>query len=335
MRHPVITFRLAFVSVVLPIALVALDDATLRYGSIHNWTPATGVAISSLFVVQTALLSYLAGVLLSNWGWRLLLLGWSLLLVNLLLATGAMDNAWDQRLLALAFLSAEIGALVTWLTLGSESLRSRIILVALASAPIKYLSGVLAVDFKGLRWGDPWVIIVAVQIGGTWALVALLRLAGYRIERARHEPTDTVGAPIQFSIRHMLIATTIVAVLVPIVQGLMKSSYRWMGGRQWMQASTDGMVLALVSLAALWMALGTGRWALKVVTFALLAILAGGALYGVEATNLYPQPYSLTPAPLTYAGWRWIAWTLLTGLFLAGMLFVLRATDHRLIRRRR
>jgi hypothetical protein len=335
MRAPANIFRLVFVSVALPAVFVALDDAALRYGSAHNWSPATGVTVCSLFVVQTALLSYLAGAQLTNWGWRLLLLGWSLVLVNLLLATGATVDSWDQRLLSLAFLSAEFGTLVAWLTLGSESFLRRLGLVVLAGVPVAYLSDVLDVDSAGLRWGDPWVIIVAVQIGGTSGLVALLRLAGYRIEHACHGATERLNAPIQFSIRHLLIATTIVAVVVPTVQSLMKSTSRWMGGRQWLHASTDGIVLALVSLAALWMALGSGRWALKVLTFALLAILAGGGLYWLEATVLYPQPYARVPTPLTYAGWRWIAWTLLTGTFLAGMLLVLRGTDHRLIRRRR
>ncbi|HVA49474.1 MAG TPA: hypothetical protein VNH11_24115 [Pirellulales bacterium] len=335
MRSPSATVRLLLVSVVLPAVFVALDQAALRFGAAHRWSPATGVAVGSWFVVQTALLSFLAGLKLPHWGWRLLLLGWSLVLVNLLLATGAMDDRWNQRLLALAFLSAEFGASAAWLILGSASFPSRLCLVALAGVPVMYLTNVLHFDLAHIHWGDAWAIIVAAQIAGASGLVALLRVAGYRIEREIQDPADTSGVPVQFSIRHLLVVTTVVAILVPIVKGSLQSSSRWMDTRQWLHAAADGGVLALISLAALWAALGSGNWLIKIGFFALLAVAAGGGLYWLELTALYRQPYSLAPVPLTHAGWRWIAWTLLTGSFLAGMLLVLRPTGFRLVRRRR
>ncbi|HQU44621.1 MAG TPA: hypothetical protein PK867_17520 [Pirellulales bacterium] len=84
MRSAPATFRLLLVSVVLPAVFVAIDQAALRFGAANRWSPATGVTVGSWFVVQTALLSFLAGSKLPHWGWRLLLLGWSLVLVNLL-----------------------------------------------------------------------------------------------------------------------------------------------------------------------------------------------------------------------------------------------------------
>lgn len=338
MRSPTIALRLLLIGVALPIVFVAIDEAALRYGAAYRWQPAVGVEISSWFVAQTALLSYLTGRLLPHWGWRLLLLGWCLVLVNLLLATGALDDQWNQRLLALAFLSAEFGALAAWLLLGDEPLAGRIGLALLAGIPVKYLASVLHFDLARLQWGDVWAIIVAVQMTGTVALVAVLRAAGYRIQKQSQTVATAVGGPLQFSIRHLLIATTVVAVIVPIVQGLQKTASPWMGGSQWLQAAVDGLVLALISLTALWMALGRGRWLLKVGVFALLAILAGAGLYWLEEAALYRQrnwPARMAAQPLTDAEWRWVAWTLLTGSFLAAMLLVLQATGYRLVRQRR
>lgn len=337
MRSPTATVRLLLASVILPAVFVSVDEAALRFGAAHRWSPATGVAVGSWFVVQTATLSILAGSRLPHWGWRLLLLGWSLLLVNLLLATSAMVDMWphNQRLLSLAFLSAEIGALSAWLILGDTWFGSRLCLVALAGVPVKYLGDVLDFSLTQVHWYDPWNIIVSVQIGGTLALMALLRATGYRIER--HDPSgpETVGVPVQFSIRHLLVATTVVAILVPIVKGSLQESSGWMDTREWLHAATDGIVLALVSLAALWAALGSGKWLIKIATFALLAMAAGGGLYWLELTVGYARPYASTLEPLTQAGWRWIAWTLLTGSFLGGMLLVLRPTGYRLARQRR
>jgi hypothetical protein len=336
MRTPVITFRLLLISIGMPAIFVALDQAALGYGAANRWSPATGVAISSWLVAQAALLSFIAGAKLPNWGWRLLLLGWSLVLVNLLLGVGAMENQWDQRLLALAFLSAQIGALTAWLILGIASFPIRVGLVLMAGVPVHYLSNVLDFSVTKGHWHDPWIIIVSVQTGGATSLAAILRVAGYRIEPEGTTSNETIGGPVQFSIRHLLIATTAVAIVVPVVQGLLRTSSRWMGAAQWLHASADGVVLALVSLTALWAALGSGRCWLKTLVFVLLAVIAGGGLFWLEVTARYHQgPYSFRPEPLTYAGWRWIAWTLLTGSFLAGMLLVLRASGYRLIRRRR
>lgn len=106
-----------------------------------------------------------------------------------------------------------------------------------------------------------------VQAVGTCALAALLRVIGHRIEPAEYGRAKDGPGPIQFSIRHLLIATTAVAIIMTIVQELLRASQS-LGGRQWLHASTDGLVLAVVSLAAMWAALGAGRWWIKALAFA-------------------------------------------------------------------
>jgi hypothetical protein len=332
MRSTVLSMRLLIISVVLPAVVVGLDQLALRLGAAGDWSPAVGVAVTGLFVVQTALICFLAGSL-PTWKWRFLLLGWSILLVNLLLAAGVSVKQWDREL-GSAFLSAQIGALSAWLVLGSSSPRNRLTVVLLAAIPVAQLYGSLDIGLATISWGDPWSVIVAVQVGGTATVVTLLRVVGYRIE-PEPQGAATTGGPVQFSIRHMMIATTFVAVLVPAVQWLLRSSSPWRGAAMWLQATADGAALALVSLTALWAAIGRGRWTEKSLVFVLVAVVAALGLYWLEITAQYSVGYGCRTYQLTYLGWRWIAWALLSGSLLGGMLLVLRATNFRLIRQRR
>lgn len=320
----------------LPAVVVLSDDAALRFGDNCRWSTAVSLGAFGWFVCQTAVLSYVAGWKLPNWPWRLLLLGWTLVLVNLLLAASSMNAGWKQRMLGLAFLTGQIGALEIWLVLGGVAWPRRLGLLAAAALPVMFLSSALQFRWKlGEYWmGDAWTVIVVVQLAGGLALAALLRVWGCRVEpyceTASHDPSG----PIQFSIRHLLIATTAVAVVVPIVQRMLEASSRTLSGWQWLHSVADGAILAVVSLAAVWMALGTGRWPLKFLVFAVLASTAGAGLNWLEASVLYISPWG-APIQLTDLGLLWIAWTLVTGSFLAGMLLVLRGSGFRLVKRAR
>jgi hypothetical protein len=195
------------------------------------------------------------------------------------------------------------------------------------------------------RWSVPtrlavmgWFVVqtAMVQTVSTCMLAALLHISGYRIELQESNAEEESVGPVQFSIRHLLIATTAVAIMVPIVQGMLQQSTRFLSGRQWLHSAADGVVLAVVSLAAFWAALGAGRWWTKTSAFAMLALAAGASLCWLEKSIVYPLTWSATwKQSLTDAGWWWVAWTMLAGSFLAGMLLVLCATGYRLLRRRR
>jgi hypothetical protein len=330
-----LSIRFVLASVILPALAVVSDEAMLAFAHQHRWSVPTTLTVFSLFVGQTGILTYVAGKWLPNWGWRLVVLCWSMLLINLLLSHAASVGKDINEVLSLAFSSGQIGALAVWTILGSCTWRRRLALFSLAFVPV-FLFGRAG---PVLLWGwhsDPWRIIVFVQTIGTCVLAAALQVSGHRIEPAECGDSPGRPGPIQFSIRHLLIATTAVAIIVPIVKEMLHASSQSLGGRQWLHASADGVVLAVVSLAAMWAALGVGRWWIKIMAFAMLALSAGASLYWLEKTVLYPVPWSPTwKASLTYAGWWWVAWTSLAGSFLAGMLLVLRATGYRLVRRRR
>ncbi|HEX5443482.1 MAG TPA: hypothetical protein VFW87_06625 [Pirellulales bacterium] len=340
-----LSFRLLLASVALPVLVAAIDHRALDYAAAHRWRHLVVAALFSWFVIQVGLLSFTAGRLSPNWGWRLLIVGWSLLLINLTLGRIALLNWNAPRLLALALYSSEVGALASWIMLGAAHVWRRLAIVAMAALPLLYLqeclhlthwaSGLLRGPYwGGGYWDDPWTVIVMVQVGGVTAALALLRAAGYRIEPSHGADAEAPGGPVQFSLRHLLIATTVVAVVIPIMQHLLRSS-QWLTGVQWLHAASDGLLLALVSFAALWAALGQARSLIKALLFLALALAAGAALWWLETSIGYKGRWSFRPEPLTDAGRWWFAWTLLTGSFLAGSLLVLRATGHRLVRRAR
>jgi hypothetical protein len=330
-----LSIRFVFASVILPALAVISDEVMLSFAFQQRWSVPTTLAVFGLFVGQTGMLTYVAGKWLPNWGWRLVVLCWSMLLINLLLGHAVSVGKDINEVLSLAFSSGQIGALVVWTILGSTTWRRRLAFFSLAFVPV-FLFGRAG---QVLIWGwhsDPWRIIVFVQAVGTCVLAAALQVGGHRIEPAERRESPGKPGPIQFSIRHLLIATTGVAIIVPIVQEMLRASSQLLGWRQWLHALSDGVVLAVVSLAAMWAALGVGRWWIKIMTFAILALAAGASLCWLEKTVLYPVPWSPTwKESLTYAGWWWVAWTSLAGSFLAGMLLVLRATGYRLVRRQR
>lgn len=325
--------RLLVASVALPALVVAIDDRALAYAEARRWPDPLMAILYTWFVVQIGWLSAAAGRWLPHWGWRLLIVGWSLLLINLTLGRIAMSTYHGTHLLAQALFASEVGALTSWLVLGATPWPGRLATIAAAYIPVAFLKDCVHLHLGG-PWNDAWTVIVGVQVGSIAAAVGLLRAAGYRIEIYRGDQTGTAGGPVQFSLRHLLIATTLVAVIIPVMQQLLRSS-QWLSGLQWIHASSDGLLLGLVSLTALWMALGRGRWAIKAILFLVLATAAAGALWWLETSIAYKVRWSFRPEPLTDAGRWWFAWTLLTGAFLAGSLFVLRATDYRLVRRQR
>lgn len=103
MPSRLLSIRVVLASVVLPALVVAADEAMLAFAYQHRWSAPTTLAVLGWFVVQTGMLSYVAGRWLPNWGWRLVVLCWSMLLINLLLAHAASVGRYINELLALAF----------------------------------------------------------------------------------------------------------------------------------------------------------------------------------------------------------------------------------------
>lgn len=76
---------LLLASMVIPAAILALGDVALRSAAANPRSSAAALSLTSWFVIQTALISYLAGSESLGRGWRLMLLDRTIILVNSLL----------------------------------------------------------------------------------------------------------------------------------------------------------------------------------------------------------------------------------------------------------
>ncbi|HXT59275.1 MAG TPA: hypothetical protein VN699_11610 [Pirellulales bacterium] len=335
------TLRLLLPAMVLPVCVVLSDEAAVHLASASGWSQQATLSVLAWLVLQTALLSHVAGAKLPTWPWRLILLGWTLLLVNALqpglttYADGLNRIESLERMLGRAFLSGEIAFIMVWLVLGDMSLMRRLALALLGSLPATYLG--LALEFPSYpnpaRYdgNGAWNVIVIVQISSVGLIAGVLRLRGFRIEPPTKSATSGSGGPMQFSIRHLIVATTFAAILTFGAQRAVEASHHTLVSGQWVHASVVGVLLSLIALTMLWMVLGAGRWQVKVFVSAMLAAGVGAAIDWLESNIRYGERWGHR-MPLTDMRALWPAWTSLTGSFLAGLLLMLRATGFRLVK---
>lgn len=240
-------FLLVLVTVVLPFVIELADSFVLVFARDRDWPVPISLAALGWLVVQTGMICYFAGQWLPNWGWRLGFLGWWVLLSN----RGSWY--WGPHPIHVAYSSAQIGALAFWMILGSASWWRRLAIFALAFVPV-FLWGEAGRNLLGWQSNSTVRIIVVVQTVAICILASALNAGGYRIER---ESKGGPG-PVQFSIRHLLIATLMVAIMVSILQEMLNAPSPSLSGRQRLHASFNGVVLAVISLVAMWAALGAG-----------------------------------------------------------------------------
>jgi hypothetical protein len=330
---PSSVLRLLLISVVVPAGVVAADSIALPAANSQFWSTQATLVVFALFLVQVSVLSYLAGHYLPNWPWRLLVLGWSAAVIDLLLYTVSVvaPYRWSNAgasLLVFAFFGSQICLGLIWAILGAAVWRWRLPASALALAPAVYF--VFRVSSEQYS-ANMWLGVVFVQTLGVLGLAGLLRAFGYRIAPFADVAPSAGGGPLQFSIKHMLIWTTVSAVIVMVTKQIALSSPHL----DWLQTFIDGVVLALVALSAMWLALGSGRAWLTALVALSLAGAAGIALWYVGEQFIALRNSARRFYWMPHAGWWWMGWTLLANPFLAGLLLVFRTTGHRLVRRRR
>lgn len=320
----------ALVGVPLPIILAAVDSYALRacHGDPPDWVV---LATYALFVAQTALLAALVGLHVKSHLLWWAILAWGILLVDLQVFVITAGDQWSAiSTIGFAFASSQIGALICFGVLGAASWPIRV--------PTTLIGLALVTRFAfALSARDSWYVILSLQSLATAAVCLVLRLAAFRIERIDLPAERERGKRLmQFSIRHLFYWTTGVAVLVGVARLI-----RWrgiLGAGLSVTHLTDLSVfvplLTLVSIVALWAALGRDPWWLRV-TIVLLVLPSIGTLLGlyVESGRRQwwerPFPVSGMPEVVTVA----VVWSMLAGLLLAGLLLVFRTSGQRLQRR--
>lgn len=215
-----------------------------------------------------------------------------------------------------AILFADAGLLGVWGALGETRLWWRLTLVLLATAWLIMvtLAGGSNAQIVGLSLmiGLPTVLLLLVLIG--------LRHSHRQLQVVHSLEASTASEGFQFTIRHLLLTTAIVAVVLAIGKNI---------------PHLDEIVvivvvvlcpcLVLVELAVLWATLGFARPAMR------LSIVLPAAF----VVGLVPPFYS---GSLRQQGWTtFVAWSCITGLqaaIIAGTLLVVRSCGYRLASRK-
>ena len=315
--------RLFFVALALPAVISLVDQIAFRWADKAQWSAESSLWLYGLFVGQTALLCWAAGRFLDHWGWRLLIVGWVLAMVNGQLPI-LQSNIWGVTapLLVYAFLSAQFGALALWAVLGNWSWPRRLPSVFLAALPL-----VLLIP-NGEYRARAWLSLLIVQTGSLIVLLVVLWLAGYRL-RGRQELDETAGSGRSFTISHMLAWTAAAAVLLAalrVTQPLLST----FGAERWLHTGMFGVCCALVALAAIWSTLGQGRWYLRGLVLLCWPPLGGLGIWWLVDTLQRTDSGDYLSWYMGGLDALWLAWTSLAAAFLASLLLLARTTGYHL-----
>jgi hypothetical protein len=331
---------LFLVAVGLPAAVVIADEWALRFVAEQHWSAPAGGMIYALFVAQVGLLGLVVGRFVRRWSLRWIILVWGLVLIDLMLFRLTMEQPHRWRdwgwgyCLPYSLLSSQLGLVAIWGIVGPVSWPWRL--------PGCLVAAMLVTSFGFALKGrsDVWVLLAVIQSATTVGLCVLVWCLGFRMTLP-----DGPGAPgrepagnklFQFSIGHMLVW---MAALVPILL-LAQEIELWflvhLSLWDWLGLVLIALALGVVSLIAVWAALGGGPAAIRIGTLVLVPALVAivPALVGVlfKAIPRPPPAWFRMTDELAEVGWGWLAWTLLAAWFLAGLLLMFRASGYRLVR---
>jgi hypothetical protein len=343
--------RLLLVGALVPAVFSALDHWLLTRLEMRPSDTGHVVLTMAVFVVQIGLLGWLCGRLLENpwWRWGLYIWGWVLVDLQLLSAAVFADggNYWNQgKLLPGSLFAAQVGLALIWAILGTTPWVIRLPLCAVVGL---FLSLPLLGGYGFTRELFP------VQMIALAVLCLLLRWQRFRLQRIQDLPPPAAGDVAarkqlqlaQFSIRHVLIWTTSLAIMLGVLRALDLLSLQAL--RPFFEQSmvtllTAAILVAAVFVVAVWAALGAGSaWLRLPVLF--LAMPPIGALLALFDWYSYPARFGGSGRDIfslwtnSWAwqefldGHSWLAmWVYLAGSLLFASLLILRVLDYRLVR---
>lgn len=338
---------LAFVGVLIPALFTAVDHwllSRMQYDS----SEAHVLLTMGVFVVQIGTMGWLCGRYLTQsvWRWGIYLWSWLLVDLQLLSASVFADGGrwWSHaKLLPGSLFAAQVGLVIVWGILGTTRWTIRIPACLVVGA----ILAIPALNSYSYRADK----VVPIQMIALVMLCLLLRLRRYRLENLTAPVAETSAATggtarelarSQFTIRHVLIWTTSLALLLGILRGLdllsLDALRPIVGGRMTLQWSA-GIAIAVVFVVAVWGALGAGpAWMrVPILLFTLIVVGLGLVLASFLTensfavlqqvwTNLYTRRYVWEQH-----GW-FLSWTALAGSLLFASLLILRVIGYRLVR---
>ena len=331
--------RLLLVGALVPCVFSAVDHWLLSRLA-ENPTDRLHIGLTmGAFVVQIGVLGILCGHWLDDprWRWGVYLWGWLLIDVQLLSAlvfvAGTSDWTNAGYLLVASLFAAQVGLTIIWAILGTTRWALRLpicgVLATLLALPI-----VGSYGFAGTMF--------PVQVTALLVLCLVLRWMRYRLDLIATVQKRVASASqraLQFGVRHVLIWTTSLAVVLGALRALDLLSWRalapfFQGG---LAMLTAGILVATVFIVALWAALGAGPVWLRWPTLAVTMVMVGSllALFAFFDRNGTIALLARNPATWDsfwrYDGWL-LAWVALAGSLLFASLLILRVRGWRLVR---
>jgi hypothetical protein len=301
------------------------------------------------YVVQVGIVGWAVGRGISHPLLKWIVFGWILLLINLLTSAQAMNAGTNWRaepsMAPAALMAGEMGLCVVWAFFGDTRWTWRWPAMILAAGVLYFLW--LSLGSASQR--QMWTELLLLQVVTLSVLCGLLRLFGFRLlvlaaDEAKLAADDPRRRRLQFGIKHVLIWTTALAVLLGIAKGL--DLLRWQVAQELVRYGllwklTVATTSAMVIIVALWVALGRGHWALRYSAGLIFTLLIGGGLgmwsmaKAAAARARGWRGWSFPDSQLLQlyeVGWWWLGWLFLCGGLLAATLIILRVLDYRLVR---
>lgn len=338
--------RVFLVATLLPGAIVLVDHLSLDLSARYHWSTPTLLAVYGLFVAQVALLGFVVGRFIDRWFLRWTVLVWGLLLIDSFLFTMMRTDVGDfdsTACLAYALVSGQFSLLAIWGVLGPLPWPWR--LPAVIVAVLVGVHFTVSMD----RGYEVWALLLLIQCAAFAGLCVVAWCLGFQIESVTQttETNDDSPGPrgCQFSIRHMLFWATAMVPLMLLIQALDFWFLEFLNTAFLLPLAMAGVLLSVVSLVATWAALGKTHAAIRISVLGLFPPMAGVVLAiamltlgnmtlgNMGRTTSMSWPYYLMNGLVQIRSW-WIAWTVLSAWFLAGLLLMFRAGGYRLVRRR-
>ncbi|HUE74668.1 MAG TPA: hypothetical protein VMP01_27620 [Pirellulaceae bacterium] len=342
---PLNLVRLVLIGAALPAAIAAVNYAWLRgAGSVGGISPVVCLQFA-WYVVQVGIVGYVVGRWISRPVPRWLLFGWILLFIDLLAATFAINaRSAESALLSAGLWSGQMGLCVVWAFFGDTRWTLRWPAMIVASGALYFLW----LTF-GSSWGQRlWNELLVWNVVTLSVMCGLLGVARFRLRYVAPETAasaDSARRPLQFGIKHVLMWTTALAILLGAAKGL--DLLRWQVAVELVRAGLPwklsvATISAMVIVVALWVALGRGHWLLRFaagVCFT-LAVGTGLAQWSIgNATVARRAPFAAWGSQMHWEllawyeiGWGWLGWMFLSGGLLAATLIILRVRGYRLVR---
>lgn len=337
---------------VLALAFGVLDGLKLQVGTASKWVGPAAYLVFAGFVIQGFLISWIVGTKSrQHWIWWALF-AWSMIAINLQLhlvninQTHFYQGAAYLATFVFAFLTAQLG-LVIFLGINSSIPRWQFRYPVFAVVLLACCYPVWA-DFPASS--KLWNQLLLVYLASSAVSCGILRWMRFELTIASNESqqrelnSEPRG---QFRISHLLIWTTIVAVLIGIGGAI---DWLWILNGITQELKTHigrALLLTVGTVTIVWTVMGAGSpwWLRYPLMLILLSVVAAG-FFSIDAYSLYAQQsnagWSLSPSIGWVRGLKpgdyiqmmqvWGLWTFLNASFLTSLLLLFRIAGFRFSR---